>query len=177
MSGEPHGLRCGYCGYELRGLPRRHVCPECGAAYDLGVYEIELSRAGHLWWQLGGAVLVEVSIIVGIWRGVTGLWGAGLFIGGCIGVLIWRLRRDRESDDRIILSADTAAIIVGRRRREIALSDISDARFSWVRHGLELIGRGGGTIVRVSATDLGGVCRTRTIAREIVDWIHLAQAP
>ena len=27
-------LMCLSCGYPLRGLPARHVCPECGWAYD-----------------------------------------------------------------------------------------------------------------------------------------------
>ena len=26
---------CTYCGYDLRGLPERHACPECGVEYDL----------------------------------------------------------------------------------------------------------------------------------------------
>jgi len=26
--------RCPCCGYDLRGLPRNHQCPECGFAYD-----------------------------------------------------------------------------------------------------------------------------------------------
>ncbi len=26
---------CLRCGYDLNGLPDRHICPECGAAYDL----------------------------------------------------------------------------------------------------------------------------------------------
>jgi hypothetical protein len=26
---------CLHCGYSLNGLPKIHVCPECGAAYDL----------------------------------------------------------------------------------------------------------------------------------------------
>ena len=30
---------CEACGYALRGLPRRHACPECGLAYDDGFGE------------------------------------------------------------------------------------------------------------------------------------------
>jgi|GEM_PF-2049482 len=32
---------CDCCGYELRGLPDHHECPECGAAYDLSVLSSE----------------------------------------------------------------------------------------------------------------------------------------
>lgn len=28
------GLLCGTCGYDLRGLPKMHKCPECGVEYD-----------------------------------------------------------------------------------------------------------------------------------------------
>ena len=29
------GQSCLNCGYDLRGLPEKHVCPECGFEYDL----------------------------------------------------------------------------------------------------------------------------------------------
>jgi rubrerythrin len=27
-------LFCPYCDYDLKGLPQKHVCPECGRPYD-----------------------------------------------------------------------------------------------------------------------------------------------
>jgi hypothetical protein len=173
MTPAPLGLHCDDCGYPLRGLPRKHVCPECGAAYDLTVCEIRLSRAEHLWWQLGGAVLLLLSVIVGLWRGFE-IWGAAFFLGAYIVVLLWKLRRDQAADDRIVLTPETATIIIGRRRQKIALRDIRTARFNWVRHRLELIDHTGRAIAQVSATHLGGIDRTRSVAKRIVDWVHHA---
>lgn len=36
---------CPNCGYALKGLPTRHVCPECGELYDLYKVKLDWHRA------------------------------------------------------------------------------------------------------------------------------------
>ena len=35
---------CPACGYDLRGLSRKGVCPECGVPYDLDLWHIYTRR-------------------------------------------------------------------------------------------------------------------------------------
>lgn len=40
-----HYELCPHCGYALKGLPQKHVCPECGKAYDLYQVKRDWNRA------------------------------------------------------------------------------------------------------------------------------------
>lgn len=160
---------CTRCGYRLRGLPRSHVCPECGEPYDYRTCEIELRGAQRHWFELAGAALFEVALVAGIWRGVAELWGAALFFGVYMVVVVWRIVAGRN--DRIVLTDDAIDVVVGGRRQAIPVADIHIARFDRVRRRLELVDQAANTIVRLSAAQVGGSAKARAAAKRINNWL------
>jgi len=107
---------CGRCGYNLRALPVRYECPECGNPYDTlsrrkkGIYE---GRDAELpFWMLTAVVLLTPIAIVLLIKGAKP-FDSSKFAVGCIflflAVLIggqawWKLSdylRERSVEKRI----------------------------------------------------------------------------
>ncbi len=81
---------CPACGYDLRGLPTDHRCPECGVAYGVDADYFKVQRF----------VVFRVGVVV-----------------ACLAVVIWEL--DRQSSPswvlpglRILIEAGVAAVIL-----------------------------------------------------------------
>lgn len=76
-------LRCGSCGYELRGLARGGVCPECGAevAASLRPHALRAAAPEYLATLKRGATVVEVGAVFRV-ISVVVVWFSGVLISG-----------------------------------------------------------------------------------------------
>lgn len=76
-------LRCGTCGYELRGLAMGGVCPECGAsvAASLRPHALRWASPEYLATLRRGATLIEVGAVFRV-ISVVVVWFSGVLIGG-----------------------------------------------------------------------------------------------
>jgi hypothetical protein len=59
---------CERCGYDLRGLPEGHTCPECGRQYDLNTTQaiwqsMEVSSSTHGKWTSPFSVKIQWIIV------------------------------------------------------------------------------------------------------------------
>jgi len=68
-------MYCGACGYNLRGLPHIHVCPECGNSYNarsrrrFGIFEPQ--QAEFPGPEIAGFLIFAVVTTVITWQGVV----------------------------------------------------------------------------------------------------------
>jgi hypothetical protein len=92
----PDGTPCPHCGYELTGLDRHGLCPECGSALELAlkpdnlvysspVYVAKLHTGAFL--VVIAMVVTIVMVLLTILRAVSGFWMDETF--GALGTLVW----------------------------------------------------------------------------------------
>lgn len=109
---------CPQCAYDLRGLPRRHVCPECGLVYDETMFvvhawtkdeyqlpETQLLLAktwrARIWPMLRCGVGVAYLAILGwIIYAMPGFTFLGIVLGIAIAGTIWRSATIRRAHQR-----------------------------------------------------------------------------
>gem|GEM_PF-3091644 len=68
---------CGKCGYDLRGLPERGGCPECGNTYDKNNFS-GIAKPDNIY---------RKSETIAFWLKILTLVFGGIVIMGCSGVL------------------------------------------------------------------------------------------
>jgi predicted RNA-binding Zn-ribbon protein involved in translation (DUF1610 family) len=175
VADDAHVPECDACGYELRGLPRKHKCPECGTPYNHESCELEIPRAGPYWREFIGVTAFAAFFVIAS-RTYDGPspWSALGFLLVYMLYLLWKIRRVRASDDRLILTHDTVIIVLRGRAQRTPIADIHRARFDRWRHALVLANHAGGRILSVPAGDLGGARRARIAADWITDWVRSA---
>lgn len=109
---------CPQCAYDLRGLPRRHVCPECGLVYDETMFvvhawtkdefqlpETQLLLAKtwreRIWPMLRCGVGVAYLALLGwIIYAMPGFTFLGIVLGIAIAGTIWRSATIRRAHQR-----------------------------------------------------------------------------
>jgi uncharacterized repeat protein (TIGR04138 family) len=108
---------CEACGFNLRGLPTRHICPECGGDYE---FSTEYSCLDSECRQLGRRTGFHTDAIMFVREAVAHVAGAG--------------KRDSSWKERHIAAWDLC-----RGLREFALiffDTEADARFMFTAWGL-----------------------------------------
>lgn len=152
---------CPRCRYNLRGLPARHTCPECGFAYDPDCVIIRLRgwRKRDVWSILGlGGILI--AVLVDAFRppfyGRPAEWLRALaYLGLPVAWLGYYVARARFNRRAVIINHlgvtfDTPTI----RVRFVPWSDIGRATFDWKTERFCVEGRDGNPIVSCDAEGL-----------------------
>lgn len=70
-------MMCGKCGYDLRGLPVRGGCPECGNTYDKNNFS-GIAKPNSIY---------QKSETIAFWLKIMVLVGGGVVVMGCSGLL------------------------------------------------------------------------------------------
>jgi 2-amino-4-hydroxy-6-hydroxymethyldihydropteridine diphosphokinase len=136
-------VRCVGCGYDLRGLPARHVCPECGrpTSDSLKPERFEPPRAAENDDPFAGDVRLVRSHVAGIARECQCDQRAVLLVLDAID-----LASARSGDDRGRTHVDARVLVESLKRLALDLfddkSDLAAARLdAWGIHRSEDVGR------------------------------------
>jgi hypothetical protein len=175
VAGDTYTPTCDACGYALRGLPRKHTCPECGTPYNHESCEIQTARAGPHWGEFIIAAVYGVFVFVitpnldpSLCCPTFGFWLVYMLY------LLCRIRWAHVPGNRLILTHDTVIIVLRGRAQRIPIADINRAEFVSWRQALVLTDHAGRRILLVSADDLGGAHPASIAARRIIDWVRSA---
>lgn len=156
---------CPWCGYCLKGLPRKYKCPECGFRYDRGAVVVECPR--RLWALLTVLSMITFAIGVYIWM-QSGQFT--LFLSTCTLILVGLIRYTRGR--RLVhVSEDELRIIRRGATEELyPIKEIGAAHWSGVTGDITVWGRDGEPIVIIHR----GFLDSHRLAKRVVSAIERA---
>lgn len=168
---EPRQPICGRCGYDLRGLPAIHTCPECGLAYDAH------SRVFHLYGRrrgLGDAIGGLVVVAGVFWTLIRGrhlqdvdqMWPVLLLLLAFPAIYIVRILY--TTPRWLVLDRDGIHLHFRRRRpRMLFWSAYADAKVDPKKQMMEIRATNNAQPIQLDFVTVGGGKSAESIIREI----------
>jgi len=148
---------CGRCGYELRGLPETHACPECGLPFDAYSSYIPLG-AGN---QDRSTIVVAAVMVVtaaGMIAAMFNAWGWMLPVLAALMIVAFLVAiRPKPTGECYLLINRAGISLLDSQRGTITFpwSRIETAKYSFWRGSCRLQDADGRTLLLLRANDTG----------------------
>lgn len=162
---------CPACQFFLRGLPEKHVCPECGFRYDRNACHVAPVRMGRIVYGIASTAMFLTGVFLSWWetRGIGPLIFITIGLMGMMGAL-WHLKKKNRF---VLVSLDELRIVdFADQERVFSMSQIVDAEWSWISGSVTVTAQDKRELVVIPAGFLGSARRSRLLVLSVRQ--HLA---
>jgi hypothetical protein len=163
-----HVESCLICGYDLRGLPDCHKCPECGLPFARDAIILRAGPQDSVLVAALGEILIYA--IVGIAALFFWNW---ILAASAVGVLllasVWFALRPRRPADPKLLLGDDGFTILGPLKtwRHFDWPSVRSARVSRFKGRVHLFDAAGQEIAAIPFADIGSWSNAQRLLAEI----------